>query len=160
MDLREVLRHLQTTTNLSAIQRATGLNRRTLMRYRSWATEQGLLAGPLPPPEELQRLVEETLAPPAPPQTLSTVAPYRDVVLDLHARGVSRGPPSSSDWGSAVTSAASPPSTVSSTSATRLSRTPPCAWSVRRAPRRRSTSATRAICWTTLTGSAAGRGRS
>ena len=32
MDLREVLRHLRTTTNLSAIQRATGLNRRTLMR--------------------------------------------------------------------------------------------------------------------------------
>ena len=88
MDLREVLRHLQTTTNLSAIQRATGLNRRTLMRYRSWATEQGLLAGPLPAPEKLQQLVAGTLAPPAPPQTVSTVAPYRDLVLDLHARGV------------------------------------------------------------------------
>jgi hypothetical protein len=32
MDVREVLRQLQTTTNLSAIQQATGLNRRTLMR--------------------------------------------------------------------------------------------------------------------------------
>ena len=88
MDLRELLRHLQATTNLSAVQRATGLNRRTLMRYRAWAAEQGLLAGPLPPPEELQRLVARTLAPPAPPQTVSTVEPYRELVLDLHARGV------------------------------------------------------------------------
>jgi hypothetical protein len=32
MDVREILRQLQSTTNLSAIQRATGLNRRTLMR--------------------------------------------------------------------------------------------------------------------------------
>ena len=75
MDVREVLRHLQTTTNLSAIQRATGLNRRTLMRYRAWATEQGLLAGPLPPLEELRRLAAQTLTPPALPQTVSTVEP-------------------------------------------------------------------------------------
>ena len=88
MDVREVLRHLQTTTNLSATQRATGLNRRTLMRYRAWATEQGLLAGPLPPLEALRRLAAQTLTPPAPPQTVSTVEPYRDLVLDLHARGV------------------------------------------------------------------------
>jgi transposase len=88
MDVREILRHLQTTTNLSAIKRATGLNRRTLMRYRAWATEQGLLAGPLPPLEELQQLVARTLTPPAPPQTVSTVAPYQELVLDLHARGV------------------------------------------------------------------------
>ncbi len=88
MDVREVLRHLQTTTNLSAIQRATGLNRRTLMRYRAWATEQGLLAGPLPPLEELRQLAAQTLTPPAPPQTVSTVEPYRDLVLELHARGV------------------------------------------------------------------------
>jgi Integrase core domain len=88
MDVREVLRHLQTTTSLSAIQRATGLNRRTIMRYRRWATEQGLLAGPLPPLAGLPRLAAQTLAPPAPPQTVSTVEPYRDLVLELHARGV------------------------------------------------------------------------
>jgi transposase len=88
MDVREVLRHLQTTTNLSAIQRATGLNRRTLMRYRAWATAQGLLTGPLPPLDELQRLAAQTLTPPAPPQTVSTVEPYRDLVRTLHARGV------------------------------------------------------------------------
>jgi transposase len=88
MDVREVLRHLQTTTNLSAIQRATGLNRRTLMRYRAWAAEHGLLTGPLPPLEELRQLAARTLTPPAAPQTVSTVEPYRDLVLELHARGV------------------------------------------------------------------------
>ena len=88
MDVRELLRHLQTTNNLSAIQRATGLNRRTLMRYRAWAAEQGLLAGPLPPLEELQQRVARTLTPPPPPQTVSTVEPYRELVRDLHARGV------------------------------------------------------------------------
>jgi hypothetical protein len=65
MDVRGGLRHLQTTTNLSAIQRATGLNRRTLMRYRAWATEQGLLTGPSPSLEALQQLVARTLSPPA-----------------------------------------------------------------------------------------------
>lgn len=83
----EVLRHLQTTTHLSTILRPTGLNRQTLMRYRVWATEQGLLAGPLPPVEELRPLVARTLTPPAPPQTISTVTPYRDLVLALARRG-------------------------------------------------------------------------
>ncbi len=88
MDVREILRHLQSTTNLSAIQRATGLNRRTLMRYRAWAIEQGLLAAPLPPLEELHQLAARTLTPPAPPQTVSTVEPYRAVVEALQAQGV------------------------------------------------------------------------
>ena len=48
MDVRELLRHLQVTSNVSAIQRATGLNRRTIHRYQTWAVAQGLLAGPLP----------------------------------------------------------------------------------------------------------------
>lgn len=48
-DLRELLRHLQATTNDSAVQRATGLNRRTIARYRAWAEQHALLTGPLPP---------------------------------------------------------------------------------------------------------------
>jgi uncharacterized protein (DUF1697 family) len=41
-DLRELLRHLQLTASDSAVQRTTGLNRRTIARYRAWATAQGL----------------------------------------------------------------------------------------------------------------------
>jgi ActR/RegA family two-component response regulator len=46
MDIRNLLRHLQATSNISAIQRATGLNRRTIQRYRAWATDHGLLERP------------------------------------------------------------------------------------------------------------------
>jgi hypothetical protein len=37
MDIRNLLRHLQHETNISAIERATGLNRRTILRYRDLA---------------------------------------------------------------------------------------------------------------------------
>jgi transposase len=88
MDIRELLRHVQATSNISAIQRATGLNRRTIQRYQTWAATHGLLAGPLPPLEELQHLVATTMTPPPPPQTVSSVEPYREVVGQLHRDGV------------------------------------------------------------------------
>jgi transposase len=88
VDIRELLRHLRDTTNDSAIQRTTGLNRRTIVRYRRWAHQQGLLDGPLPPIEQLQALITTTLTRPPPPQTTSSVEPYRDLVLQLHRDGV------------------------------------------------------------------------
>ena len=88
MDIRELLRHLRDTTNDSAVQRTTGLNRRTIVRYRRWAEQHGLLSGPLPPIEQLQALVTTSLTLPPPPQTTSSVEPYRDLVLQLHRDGV------------------------------------------------------------------------
>ena len=88
MDIRELVRHLRDTSNDSAVQRATGLNRCTIVRYRRWAEEQGLLEGALPPIEQLQTLVTTSLMLPPPPQTTSSVEPYRDVVLHLHRDGV------------------------------------------------------------------------
>ncbi len=79
MDVRELLRQLQATSNVSAIQRATGLNRRTIQRYHAWAASQGLLTGPLPPLEEVQRLLATTMTPPPPPQIVSSVEPYREL---------------------------------------------------------------------------------
>lgn len=67
MDLRELLWHLQATTNNSAIQRGTGFNRRTIQRYRRWAATQGLLDQPLPPLEGLQQRIAAALEPPPPP---------------------------------------------------------------------------------------------
>ncbi len=75
MDIRQPLRHGQATSNISAIQRATGLNRRTVQRYRAWAATQGLLEGSLPPRAELQHLIATTMTPPPPPQTVSSVEP-------------------------------------------------------------------------------------
>ena len=90
MDIRNLVRHFQATSNLSAVQRATGLNRRTLARYRTWAQTHGLLDPdrPLPALEELQQLVATTLEPPSPPQTVSSVEPYRALVVQLQAQGV------------------------------------------------------------------------
>src|SRR5437868_3873001 len=70
MDIRNLLRHLQVETNISAIERATGLNRRTILRYRDWASTHDLLTGPLPSLEALQQLLTDTLPFPAPPEAL------------------------------------------------------------------------------------------
>src|SRR5262245_55786731 len=91
MDIRTVVRYLRATPNLSAIGRATGLNRRTIRRYHRWARAQGLLdpTRPLPELEALRDLASTTLSLAAPPpQTISSVEPYREVVSPLHAQGV------------------------------------------------------------------------
>jgi transposase len=88
MDIRNLLRHLQASSNISAIQRATGLNRRTIVRYRDWAASHDLLNEPLPPLEQLQQLLAATMPPPSPPQTVSSVEPYRALVEQLYAEGV------------------------------------------------------------------------
>jgi hypothetical protein len=66
MDIRELVRHLRASDSDRAVQRDTGIDRRTVQRYRAWATEHQLLTGPLPALEELQRLVQQTLTAPAP----------------------------------------------------------------------------------------------
>ena len=88
MDIRNLLRHLQATTNLSEVQRLTGLNWRTIQRYRTWAEQHNLLEAPLPPLEQLQHLVATTFSVPSPPQTVSSLEPYRALVLQLHAERV------------------------------------------------------------------------
>lgn len=88
MDIRNLLRHFQATSNLSEVQRLTGLNWRTIQRYRTWAEQHKLLETPLPPLEQLQQLVATSFSVPPPPQTVSSLEPYRALVLQLHADGV------------------------------------------------------------------------
>ena len=88
MDIRELLRHIQANPSDRGVHRETGVHRLTVKRYRQWATEQDLLAGPLPPIEELQALLEATLPNPRPPQNVSSVEPYHDIVEKLHKEGV------------------------------------------------------------------------
>lgn len=89
MDVRELLRHVRTTSSDRAIARSLGIHRKTVLRYRLWARQHDLLGeDPLPPLELLQDLVQRTMTSPPPPQTVSSVAPYRDVVVDLRARKV------------------------------------------------------------------------
>lgn len=88
MDIRELLRHIQASPSDRAVHRTTGVHRQTIQRSRAWATVHGLLTGALPPIEELQHLLDTTLEPLPPPQIVSSIEPYRDVVIQLHADGV------------------------------------------------------------------------
>ncbi len=88
MDIRELLRHIQHGQSDRAVAQATGVNRKTVARYRAWATEQGLLAGSLPPLGELYKLLKETMNTTPPPQNASSVEPYRELVARLREQGV------------------------------------------------------------------------
>lgn len=88
MDIRELVRLMRDEPSNRALSRDIGFDRRTIARYRAWATEQGLFAGPLPSLEELHIRLAATLPDPLPPQNISTVAPFRDVVLELRRQKV------------------------------------------------------------------------
>jgi transposase len=83
MDIRELLLHIRTHASNRQVERDSGIDRRTVKRYRDWATAQKLLAGPLPPLEDLQALLDQTLPEPVPPQNESSVEPYRELVTQL-----------------------------------------------------------------------------
>jgi len=88
MDIRELLLHLRAQSSYRQIQRDTGLDRRTVRRYREWAKEQGLLEGELPGLEDLQGLIESSLQEKAPPQNQSSVEPFRSLVGPWVKQGV------------------------------------------------------------------------
>ncbi len=88
MDIRELILQMRRYSSDRAVQRNSGMHRQTVKRYRRWATEQGLLAGPLPGPEALAALVQATLPEKPPPQNVSSLEPYRAVISQLHKAGV------------------------------------------------------------------------
>jgi transposase len=88
MDINELLRLARAGESTSRIARMLGLNRRTVMRYRAWAEEQELLAGDLPDPAVLHRLIATTLPVVHPPQQTSSVAPYRAEIAEMRDRGM------------------------------------------------------------------------
>lgn len=88
MDIREILRRLQKGQSARAIAEAMNVDRKTVAKYRAWAKEHDVLAGPLPSLSDLQQLLNETLATAPPPQNASTVEPYRQKVVKLRKGGV------------------------------------------------------------------------
>jgi len=83
MDLRELVLHIRANPSNRRVQQETGVDRRTVSRYRQWADSQGLLKGDLPSLSELQVLLDRTLPEPIPPQNVSSVEPYRSLVERL-----------------------------------------------------------------------------
>jgi transposase len=88
MDVREIIRHLREGRSDRAIALATGVDRKTVARYRVWAVEHELLSRPLPPLGELHRMLDEMSQGAAPPQNVSSVEPYRELVRKLREAGV------------------------------------------------------------------------
>lgn len=88
MDIREILRRVREGQSDRAIADALSVDRKTIGRYRRWAADQGFLEGRLPPLGELHRSLDQTLPSPPPPQNISSVEPYRDVVVQLRRQGV------------------------------------------------------------------------
>lgn len=89
LQIRELLRRLRADNSERQIRHDTGLARDTIRRYKKWAVEHGLLEiDPLPSAEHLQALLDTTLPPLMPPQNLSSVEPYKDLVTQLRGDGV------------------------------------------------------------------------
>jgi len=88
MEINELIRLARAGESTNTIARMLGLNWRTVMRYRTWADGQGLLAGDLPDPATLHRLIATTLPVVQPPQQTSSVAAYRDEIVQMRERGM------------------------------------------------------------------------
>jgi len=83
MDIREVLRRVRAGASDCAIARTLNMDRKTVRRYREWAAEQHLLEGELSVLPELQACLVTTLPVALPPPNVSTVEPYREIVVQL-----------------------------------------------------------------------------
>jgi transposase len=88
MEIREVLRRVRAGESDRTIAQTLEIDRKTVRRYREWAAEQGLLEGDLPPLADLQTSLNVTLPAALPPQNVSTVEPYRDIVTRLRKNKV------------------------------------------------------------------------
>ncbi len=88
LDIRELIRQLQAGQSARQIAKNMQLSRVTVGKYRTWAVAHDLLSRALPNAEDLADLLaqDQVLHPVAP--TVSSVEPYRAVVVDLRQRGV------------------------------------------------------------------------
>lgn len=83
MDIRQLLVRVRAGSSNRQIAHDLRIDRRTVSRYRGWAEAQGLLEGPLSPLGDLLILRDQTMPGHRPPQNISTVEPYRELVTRL-----------------------------------------------------------------------------
>jgi transposase len=88
LDIREILRRVRLGESDRAIVKALGVSRKTVRKYRQWAEQAGLPAGELPPTEQLSALLQTSLPEVPPPQTPSSVEPYRELVMRWREQGL------------------------------------------------------------------------
>jgi transposase len=88
MDVQELVRLVRDGVSDREIAALVGLNRRTVSRYRRWATQQHLLDGPPPNLGELHEQLQATLPVHVPPQQTSSVAAYQEQILAYRQHGL------------------------------------------------------------------------
>ena len=88
MDVREIVVQVRAGVSDRQIAKGLQISRNTVKRYRGWAEEQGLLEGVLPDIVGLQGLLAETKPGDVPPQQVSSVEPYREMVVQMRQEGV------------------------------------------------------------------------
>jgi transposase len=88
VEILELLRLVRAGESNSSIAQVLGCNRRTVIKYRAWASAHGLLTGPLPTAGALQQLLATTLPAALPPQQRSSLAPYQEEIRTLREQGV------------------------------------------------------------------------
>lgn len=88
VDIIAMLQHMRAGKSNRQIRNELGIDRRTAQKYREWAAGQGLLTGELPGVAELRKLQAETFGQAPPPQNVSSVEPYRPLVLKLRQENV------------------------------------------------------------------------
>ena len=86
-EIREIFVQLRAGASERQVAERLGVSRNTVKRYRRWASQQGLLTGPLPKNGALEALLAATLEQATVPQHISTVEPHRAVVEQLRREG-------------------------------------------------------------------------
>ena len=88
LDIREMVRRIQAGDGDRRIARDMQVSRKTVTKYRTWATQVGFHDGALPDPETLQARLAETLPVVSPPTVASSVVDFRDPIVAWRREGV------------------------------------------------------------------------
>ena len=90
VDVRELLRLKRAGHNQTQLARVLDCDRKTVRKYLKWAGEHGLLdvASELPDAATVHALLEKTMPQRRPPQQVSTLEGFADVVKAMRARGM------------------------------------------------------------------------
>lgn len=88
LEIRELIRRVPLGDTDRRIARDLQVSRKTVRKYRAWARQHDVVAGPLPDAATLQAQLKATLPISPPPTVASKVVPFREQVIALRQRGV------------------------------------------------------------------------
>lgn len=91
MDIIGLLQHFRAGDSDREISRVLNIHRKTVRKYRQWATQYQLLEmEKLPPPETIQHWLDVAFGQKRPAHMVSTVEPYRKEVIQWRSEGLTQ----------------------------------------------------------------------